>query len=214
MRRKLPGTDLLIAFETAARHQSFTRAAEELSLTQSAVCRQISALEEFLGDALENESITDGVIAQSVDQAKRLWALRETISEAQKIEGISIKHDISVPVSKIAEFVERTDAALQAAFPGIRIVTFGHLGDGNLHYNQSKPEAGENAAFISAQPEVNAIVHDLAHELGGSISAEHGIGQLKRQEMLRYKDALEMEMMRSIKRTFDPQGLMNPGKVL
>jgi FAD/FMN-containing dehydrogenase len=140
--------------------------------------------------------------------------LRETISEAQKIEGISIKHDISVPVSKIAEFVERTDRALQEAFPGIRIVTFGHLGDGNLHYNQSKPEAGENAAFISSQPEVNAIVHDLAHELGGSISAEHGIGQLKRQEMLRYKDALEMEMMRSIKRTFDPQGLMNPGKVL
>jgi FAD/FMN-containing dehydrogenase len=173
-----------------------------------------AALEEFLGNALENESITDGVIAQSGEQAKRLWALRETISEAQKIEGISIKHDISVPVSKIAEFVERTDAALQAAFPGIRIVTFGHLGDGNLHYNQSKPEAGENAAFISSQPEVNAIVHDLAHELGGSISAEHGIGQLKRQEMLRYKDALEMEMMRSIKRTFDPQGLMNPGKVL
>ena len=172
------------------------------------------ALEEFLGNALESEAITDGVIAQSGDQAKRLWALRETISEAQKIEGISIKHDISVPVSKIAEFVERTDRALQEAFPGIRIVTFGHLGDGNLHYNQSKPEAGENAAFISSQPEVNAIVHDLAHELGGSISAEHGIGQLKRQEMLRYKDALEMEMMRSIKRTFDPQGLMNPGKVL
>ncbi len=172
------------------------------------------ALEEFLGNALESEAITDGVIAQSGDQAKRLWALRETISEAQKIEGISIKHDISVPVSKIAEFVERTDRALQEAFPGIRIVTFGHLGDGNLHYNQSKPEAGENAAFISSQPEVNAIVHELAHELGGSISAEHGIGQLKRQEMLRYKDALEMEMMRSIKRTFDPQGLMNPGKVL
>ena len=173
-----------------------------------------AALEEFLGNALASESISDAVIAQSVDQAKRLWALRETISEAQKIEGISIKHDISVPVSKIAEFVDRTDRALQQVFPGIRIVTFGHLGDGNLHYNQSKPEAGENAAFISSQPEVNAIVHDLAHELGGSISAEHGIGQLKRQEMLRYKDALEMEMMRSIKRTFDPQGLMNPGKVL
>ena len=172
------------------------------------------ALEGFLGKALENESITDAVLAQSVDQAKRLWALRENISEAQKIEGISIKHDISVPASKIGEFVERANDLLQAAFPGIRIVAFGHVGDGNLHYNQSKPEAGENAAFIAAQPEVNAIVHDLVHELGGSISAEHGIGQLKRLEILRYKDALEMEMMRSIKRAFDPNGLMNPGKVL
>ena len=172
------------------------------------------ALETFLGAALESESITDAVLAQSVDQARRLWALRENISEAQKIEGISIKHDISVPVSKIGEFVERADDLLQAAFPGIRIVAFGHVGDGNLHYNQSKPEAGENAAFIAAQPEVNAIVHDLVHELGGSISAEHGIGQLKRLEILRYKDALEMEMMRSIKRAFDPNGLMNPGKVL
>lgn len=172
------------------------------------------ALEAFLGKALEGASIGDAVLAQSVDQAKRLWALRENISEAQKIEGISIKHDISVPVSKIGDFVERADRALQAAFPGIRIVTFGHVGDGNLHYNQSKPEAGENAAFIASQAEVNVIVHDLVHELGGSISAEHGIGQLKRLEILRYKDALEMDMMRSIKRTFDPQGLMNPGKVL
>ncbi len=172
------------------------------------------ALEAFLGAALENELISDAVLAQSVDQARRLWALRENISEAQKIEGISIKHDISVPVSKIGEFVERADDLLQAAFPGIRIVAFGHVGDGNLHYNQSKPEAGENAAFIAAQPEVNAIVHDLVHELGGSISAEHGIGQLKRLEILRYKDALEIEMMRSIKRAFDPHGLMNPGKVL
>jgi FAD/FMN-containing dehydrogenase len=96
----------------------------------------------------------------------------------------------------------------------MRIVAFGHVGDGNLHYNQSKPEAGENAAFISAQPEVNRIVHDLVHQLGGSISAEHGIGQLKREEILRYKSPLEMEMMRAIKRAFDPQGLMNPGKVL
>ena len=154
------------------------------------------------------------MLAQSVDQARRLWALRENISEAQKIEGISIKHDISVPVSRIGEFVERADAALQQAFPGIRIVAFGHVGDGNLHYNQSRAEAGENAAFIAAQPKVNEIVHDLVHALGGSISAEHGIGQLKREEILRYKSPLEMEMMRAIKRTFDPQGLMNPGKVL
>ncbi len=172
------------------------------------------ALEAFLEHALEGKMISDGVIAQSGEQAKRLWALRENISEAQKIEGISIKHDISVPISRIGEFVARADAALQKNFPGIRIVAFGHVGDGNLHYNQSKSETGENAAFIAATPQVNELVHDIVHALGGSISAEHGIGQLKREELLRYKSPLEMDMMRAVKRAFDPLGLMNPGKVL
>lgn len=172
------------------------------------------AMQDFLEQAFDRASICDAVIAQSGDQARRLWALREDIGEAQKIEGVSIKHDISVPVSRIAEFVRRADAALNEAFPGIRIVTFGHVGDGNLHYNQSKPLAGENAEFIARQEEVNKIVHDLAHELGGSISAEHGIGQLKREEMRRYKSVVEMDMMCAIKRAIDPQGLMNPGKVL
>ena len=171
-------------------------------------------LESFLENALETEAISDAVLAQSNDQAKRLWALRENISEAQKIEGYSIKHDISVPISRLSEFVERADTALEQLFPGIRIVTFGHVGDGNLHYNQSKPEAGDNAEFMAAQAQVNRLVHDIVHELGGSISAEHGIGQLKRDELLRYKSPLEMEMMRAIKRALDPQGLMNPGKVL
>ena len=173
-----------------------------------------SALERFLEDALESSAISDAVLAQSVEQAKRLWALRENISEAQKVEGFSIKHDISVPVSRIGEFVTRADAALQQAFPGIRIVTFGHVGDGNLHYNQSKPASGDNAAFMASQAQVNELVHDIVHALGGSISAEHGIGQLKRDELRRYKSALELEMMRNVKRAFDPQGLMNPGKVL
>ena len=172
------------------------------------------ALATFLEPALENGEISDAVLAQSVDQAKRLWNLRESISEAQKIEGFSIKHDISVPVSRIPEFLERAGSALQHAWPGIRIVAFGHVGDGNLHYNQSKPEAGENAAFIAAQPQVNEMVHDIVHQLGGSISAEHGIGQLKREEILRYKSPLEMQMMRTIKQAFDPRGLMNPGKVV
>ena len=171
-------------------------------------------LATFLEPALENDTISDAVLAQSVDQAKRLWNLRESISEAQKIEGFSIKHDISVPVSRIPEFLERAGAALQHAWPGIRIVAFGHVGDGNLHYNQSKPESGENAAFIAAQPQVNEMVHDIVHQLGGSISAEHGIGQLKREEILRYKSPLEMQMMRTIKQAFDPRGLMNPGKVV
>ena len=171
-------------------------------------------LEIFLADAFEKGAIADAVLAQNGEQAARLWDLRERISEAQKIEGFSIKHDISVPVSRLGEFIERADAALFAAYPGIRIVTFGHVGDGNLHYNQSKPETSENTAFIAATPAVNRIVHDIVHELGGSISAEHGIGQLKRSELQHYKSSVELEMMRAIKRVFDPKGLMNPGKVL
>jgi FAD/FMN-containing dehydrogenase len=173
-----------------------------------------ASLEHFLEKMLECELISDAVLAQSGEQAKRLWALRENISDAQKIEGFSIKHDVSLPVSRLSEFIERADAALKKVFPGIRIVTFGHVGDGNLHYNQSQSDAVENAVFIASQPHVNALVHDLVHELGGSISAEHGIGQLKREELLRYKSPLEMEMMRSIKKALDPQGVMNPGKVL
>ena len=172
------------------------------------------ALAAFLESALENGMLADAVLAQSVDQAKRLWNLRESISEAQKIEGFSIKHDISVPVSRIPEFLDLAGDALQRAWPGIRIVAFGHVGDGNLHYNQSKPEAAENTAFIAAQAQVNERVHDIVHQLGGSISAEHGIGQLKREEILRYKSPLEMQMMRTIKQAFDPKGLMNPGKVV
>ena len=172
------------------------------------------SLERFLEGALETGGIADAVVAQSGEQAEQLWILRESVSEAQKIEGFSIKHDISVPVSCIGEFLDRAGAALQAAYPGIRIVAFGHVGDGNLHYNQSKPEAGENAAFIAAQPQVNRIVHDIIHDLGGSISAEHGIGQLKREEILRYKSRVEMDMMRAVKQALDPRGMMNPGKVL
>jgi FAD/FMN-containing dehydrogenase len=140
--------------------------------------------------------------------------LRENISEAQKVEGVSIKHDVAVPVSRIPEFLARADAALLNAFPGIRVVAFGHVGDGNLHYNLSQPDAQKNTAFIASQPEVNRIVHDTVHALNGSISAEHGIGQLKREELLRYKSPVEMALMLTIKQVLDPLGLMNPGKIL
>ncbi len=158
--------------------------------------------------------VSDGVIASNGEQAKRLWALRENISEAQKSEGISIKHDVAVPVSRIPEFLTRAGAKLAAAFPDVRVVAFGHVGDGNLHYNLSKVASADNAAFIAATSAVNLLVHDLVAELGGSISAEHGLGQLKREEILRYKSPLEMAMMSSIKAALDPLGLMNPGKVL
>ena len=172
------------------------------------------AVEYWLHARLEAGEVLDAVIAQSETQAAKLWSLRENISEAQKIEGISIKHDIAVPVSAIPAFLAQADAALATAFPGIRVVAFGHVGDGNLHYNLSKPDAQENTHFIDSQPAVNRIVHDTVDALNGSISAEHGIGQLKREELLRYKSPVEMALMRSIKQALDPRGLMNPGKVL
>ncbi|MGB8250785.1 MAG: FAD-binding oxidoreductase, partial [Azonexus sp.] len=172
------------------------------------------AVERWLAAQLEGGLVADGALAASHTQAAKLWALRENISEAQKIEGISIKHDIAVPVSAIPAFLATADAALAQAFPGIRVVAFGHVGDGNRHYNLSKPDAQDNSAFVAAQPEVNRIVHDTVHALNGSISAEHGIGQLKREEILRYKSPVEMALMRSVKQAIDPLGLMNPGKVV
>lgn len=174
----------------------------------------IQSLELFMAGAMDGGLISDGVLAQNSAQARQLWALRENISEAQKIEGISIKHDVAVPVSRIPEFLARADTALAAAFPGVRVVAFGHAGDGNLHYNLSKPESRDNSEFIAATPMVNRLVHDLVHDLGGSISAEHGIGQLKREELCRYKSELEREMMGRVKASLDPLGLMNPGKIL
>jgi len=173
-----------------------------------------AAVEQWLTGRLEAGAVADAAIAHSGMQAKKLWALRENISEAQKIEGISIKHDIAVPVSRIPEFLAQADAALEKAFPGIRVVAFGHVGDGNLHYNLSRPDAQENASFMASQPAVNRIIHDAVHALNGSISAEHGIGQLKREELLRYKSPVEMSLMRSLKHALDPRGLMNPGKIL
>ena len=171
-------------------------------------------VEQWLAARLADGAVMDGTLARSEAQVRQLWALRETISEAQKIEGVSIKHDIAVPVSRIPEFLHRADTALSEAYPGIRVVAFGHVGDGNLHYNLSKADAQDNAAFMAAQPRVNLLVHDLVHALNGSISAEHGLGQLKREEILRYKSPVEMALMRSIKQALDPAGLMNPGKLI
>ena len=171
-------------------------------------------LETELAATIAEGRVTDGAIASSDSQAQALWQLRENISEAQKRDGVSIKHDISVPVSAIPDFLEAAGAALAAAYPGLRIVCFGHLGDGNLHYNLSRPLNGENDAFIARTEEVNRIVYDAVRERGGSISAEHGIGQLKRALLPDYKSAVEIDLMRRIKQAFDPRGLMNPGKVL
>ncbi|GAB4177475.1 MAG: FAD-binding oxidoreductase [Rhodocyclaceae bacterium] len=173
-----------------------------------------SALETALAEALETGLVADAVIARSEAQAAALWKLRESIPEAERIEGVSIKHDISVPVSRIPDFLERAGRALGEAFADVRIVAFGHIGDGNLHYNLSRPQAAKDDEFISRTPDANRIVYDLVAELAGSISAEHGLGQLKREEIRRYRSAVELGLMRAIKVALDPRGLMNPGKLL
>ena len=171
-------------------------------------------LEQELAIALEQSRAVDAVVAKSSAQSQALWAMRENISEAQRFEGASIKHDVSVPISAIALFVTQASAALAAAVEGIRIVAFGHMGDGNLHFNVSRPLALSDAEFFAQAHRLNGIVYDLVHSLGGSISAEHGLGQLKREEITRYKSSLELDLMRSIKRAWDPLNIMNPGKVI
>jgi FAD/FMN-containing dehydrogenase len=166
-----------------------------------------------LAAAVEQNEATDAVVAASTAQARDLWRLREGISEAQKREGASIKHDISVPVASIPAFIAQATAAVTKAFPGARPVTFGHLGDGNLHFNFSTPP-GQDTAFLSHWDEMQLIVHDIVHQFGGSISAEHGIGNTKRDLLPRYKSHEELDAMRALKAAFDPRGILNPGKVV
>jgi FAD/FMN-containing dehydrogenase len=171
-------------------------------------------LEAALAEGFERDVVSDAVVASGSAQVATLWALREGISEAQNFEGPSLKHDITVPVSSIATFVGRADRALRAALPGIRIVAYGHIGDGNLHYNLSKPVGSANDEFRARADELARIVYDVTAALDGSISAEHGLGQSKRRLIADYKDAHELELMRGIKRHLDPDDVMNPGKVL
>ncbi len=168
----------------------------------------------LLEAAMEDGVVADAALAASIDQAQRFWALRELLSEMQKREGGSIKHDISVPVAGIPAFLAEAGPAVLAAMPGARLVPFGHLGDGNLHYNISQPVGADKATFLARWGEINALVHAIVVRHGGSISAEHGIGQLKRAELAKYKDPVALDTMRAIKRALDPAGILNPGKVL
>ncbi|PLC50012.1 hydroxyacid dehydrogenase [Pollutimonas subterranea] len=185
----------------------------ELSDSESAEHAR-ERFETVVGAAIEAELVQDAVIAENITQSKALWHLRESIPLAEKAFGKSIKHDVSVPVSRMAEFVQTTNAALQASFPGIQHVIFGHLGDGNLHYNVAKGQARTEEDLLAQQDAVYELVHDSVHQFGGSISAEHGVGQLKRDALPRYKDPVELALMRRIKQVLDPDGLMNPGKML
>lgn len=169
---------------------------------------------DALAAAFEAELVTDAVIAASGAQAQRFWKMREELSEAQKAAGGTLGHDISVPVSRIPQFLAEADVALEAAYPGIRLCSFGHVGDGNLHYNPVRPKGWSVEQFRAEKPTVNTIVHDLVVKHGGSISAEHGIGRMRLDENERLKSATELDMMRTLKRAFDPLNIMNPGKVI
>jgi FAD/FMN-containing dehydrogenase len=172
-------------------------------------------LESLMEQALEDALISDAVIAENIAQAKALWHIRESIPLAQAQEGLNIKHDISLPVSRIAEFCQTTDALLHDTIAGVRLVNFGHLGDGNLHYNVQCPQDSDTQTFLrDHEAQINKIVYDSVKDFGGSISAEHGVGSLKRDELPHYKSAVALQMMRSIKQALDPQGLLNPGRVV
>jgi D-lactate dehydrogenase (cytochrome) len=171
-----------------------------------------STAEELLAAAFDRQLITDAVLAGSAAQARALWLLRESASEAQKHEGGSIKHDVSVPVSRMPAFLAEALAAAEALIPGIRPVPFGHVGDGNLHLNFTQPAGMDQEAYLAQWPALNRVVHDLVIAHGGSISAEHGIGVLKREEARRTKSAVELDLMSRIKHALDPKGIMNPGK--
>ena len=174
--------------------------------------------DEILGSmleaALEQGVIEDASIAASHQQRQAFWLLRESLSEVQGHEGGSIKHDVSVPIGATPDFLARAREAVEAFMPGARVVAFGHLGDGNIHFNVSQPIGADKAAFLAQWEAMNAIVHHIVEQFHGSISAEHGIGQLKRELLKRTKDPVALDVMRSLKLMFDPRGILNPGKVL
>jgi FAD/FMN-containing dehydrogenase len=173
-----------------------------------------ATLESILAKGLDDGVVVDAVIAANISQRQGFWKLRDEMSAAQKPEGGSIKHDVSVPVVAVPDFIAEADAAVVKLIPGARPVPFGHLGDGNIHYNVSQPIGGNSADFLARWHEVNAVVFAIVLKMGGSISAEHGIGVLKRDELPEVKDKVAIELMRSIKAMLDPLGIMNPGKVL
>ena len=175
---------------------------------------QSGAAQDLLTEAATTGLIVDGVVAQSLTQREEFWKLRDSLSESQKPEGASIKHDVSVPISAIPAFIAEAAAAVIKAYPGARPVPFGHLGDGNIHFNISQPESANKAAFLNHWAQINEIVHDIVHKYQGSISAEHGIGQSKIDEITRYKSNTAITTMRTIKRALDPNNIMNPGKLV
>ncbi len=173
-----------------------------------------NSLENILQEGLQEKLVGDAAIAQTLEQQQALWRIRETVPLAQKQEGGSIKHDVAVPVHRVPEFLKRAGAIIKREMPDARIYSFGHLGDGNIHYNISQPIDGDKEVFLAHRQEINDLIHDLVIEMEGSVSAEHGIGRLKRDLLARTKSPVELQLMKQLKTTLDPNGIMNPGKVV
>jgi D-lactate dehydrogenase (cytochrome) len=215
----IPRTILNLAFQYvrgsfdpfAAPHEHYLLI-ELSSSSESSGLRAIAEAE--LARAIEDGLLLDATIAESEAQAKKLWFLREAIVEAQRPAGAGIKHDVAVPVAAVPEFLTEANSVVTQRLPGVRVLAFGHLGDGNIHYNLCQPTDMAAADFLALTGEFNRLVHDVVTRHSGSISAEHGIGQLRREEIRRYKPAVELALMRKIKAALDPRGLMNPGKVI
>jgi len=182
--------------------------------TSAATLDLKGTFEVALSSAMESGLVTDAVVAENEAQRTALWALRENLSEAQKREGASVKHDVSVPISAIPDFLTRGASAVLNLIPGARPVSFGHLGDGNIHFNFSVPKGGDAAPFLAQWDIIQRTVHDIVHECGGSFSAEHGIGVMKRADLARYKSEAEIHLMRTLKRALDPKTILNPGKLV
>jgi len=173
-----------------------------------------SLLADELQEAVARSTIKDAALATSLAQSQAMWKLRESVPEAQRHHGASLKHDVSVPVSCIPKLIEEGSELVRTLAPEGQVVSYGHMGDGNLHFNVSQRQDAQKTAFLARAAQLESALFDLVERLGGSISAEHGLGQLRREEVLRYKPPIEMELMRRIKAALDPKGLMNPGKVL
>lgn len=213
-----PVVDLVLKHIPACRDPLPARHGLYVLLELATAAREDDALaarfEAILERAMEDGIVLDAAIAQSEQQRRDLWALRENATESQKLEGASLKHDVSVPVSAIPDFCAAARRAVLAIEPGLRPLVFGHAGDGNVHYNIAAPEGDDGSALFARRDEINRAVHDAAHAHGGSFSAEHGIGRLKRGELARYKPGVALDTMRAIKRALDPKGIMNRGKVI
>jgi FAD/FMN-containing dehydrogenase len=212
-----------IALELAARHipgvaDPFERPHPGYVLCEVSTSRVDPALrgllEDALADAIASGLVLDAILAETLAQRGAFWRLRESVPEAQRAEGASIKHDVAVPVTSLPRFAAEASAAVLALVPQGRLVAYGHVGDGNLHFNVSVPPGGDPAQFMDCAPAIHAAVHALVRAHRGSISAEHGIGRLKREELGRFKGAVDLDVMRAIKRALDPNGILNPGKVL
>jgi len=219
--------DQLLAFELISaralrlvgRHMPDARAPFEAEhpwyvLIDSAAPVAAAPLEEQFAEVLEEGLALDAILTKNDAEAQALWRLRHGISEAQKREGASLKHDVSVPTGDVARFIDKAEAAVVEAVPGARVVAFGHVGDGNVHFNVSQPQAADPETFLQERERMAALVYDIVDRYAGSISAEHGIGVLKREHLTRYRSPVEIDLMRRLKTALDPDTLLNPGKVL